>query len=141
MKNTMTDEQLDNAVLYFLSKPTVTEANRIDRWALVEQVFGERVPEALRNDDHPLDRDIRESVRRLRDQGHLICDMGDGKGRWIAKTNDEFKRFYKYFVKPISAKAVTARAMLKAAKTKFPDLLQPSLFDAVPEFDDVLSVL
>lgn len=144
MKNTMTDEELDKAVLYFLSKPGVTFENRLDRWELVEQVFREHVPEHLRNDDHPLDRDIRESVRRLREQGHLICDMGDGKGRWIAQTREEFWKFYSYFVKPISAKANTARVMVRAAKQKFPDLLQPSLFSSEPviaDFDDVLSVL
>lgn len=144
MKNTMTDEQLDNAVLYFLSKPSVNADNRLDRWELVYLVFGERVPEHQRNDSHPLDRAVRDSVSRLRTD-HLICDMGDGKGRWIAKTEEEFWRFYARFVKPISATARTARAMRKLAEKKFPNLAQPSLFGApvpvVEEFEDVLSVL
>lgn len=145
MKNTFTDEQLDKNVLYFLSKPGVTFENRLDRWELVKQVFGEFVPEHQRNDDHPLDRNIRESVSRLRMAGHLICDMGDGKGRWVATSEEEFWKFYARFVKPISATARTARALKKAAEQKFPKLNQPSLFGApmpvVEDFDDVLSVL
>lgn len=145
MKNNLTDEQLDANVLYFLSKPSVDAGNRLDRWELVAQVYGERVPEHLRNDDHPLDRGVRESVSRLRMAGHLICDMGDGKGRWIASNEEEFWKFYARFVKPISATARTARALKRAAEQKFPNLNQPSLFGApmpvTEDFEDVLSVL
>lgn len=145
MKNTFTDEKLDKKVLYFLDKPSVHFDNRLDRWETVYLVFGERVPEGMRNDDHPLDRAVRDSVSRLRMAGHLICDMGDGKGRWIAKTEEEFWKFYARFVKPISSTARTARAMKDSAKVKFPNLNQPSLFGApapvAEDFDDVLSVL
>lgn len=117
---TYTNEDLDKMVLYFLSRH-VGENNKIERWALVERVFGSPVPLAMRTNDNKQDRDIRESVRRLRNQGHLICDMGDGDGRWIAQT---------------------ARAMKRAAAQKFPNLLQPSLFGApvqeMPDFEDVL---
>lgn len=140
----MSDDELDGNVEFFLNQH-IGEESKIDRWKLVEKVFTCIVPEHLRNDDHPQDRLIRESVSRLRKRGVLICDMGDGDGRWLAKNWDEFARFYSYFVKPISSKAQTARALLKSARAKFPNSLQPSLFEApvqvVEEFDEVLSVL
>lgn len=70
-----------------------------------------------------------DAVGRLRKQGHLICDLGDGAGRWIASTADEFWEFYRYYVKPIKAKAEVARALKKSAEAQFPDMMQPSLFD------------
>lgn len=133
MPKDMTKDEIDGLVLYFLNRPDVNEAQRMDRWLLVERVFGVRVPEPLRNDDHPQDREIREAVSRLRIKGHLICDMGDGGGRWIARTEDEFWKFYHYYVKPIQARAQTAEAMRKAAAQKWPNLLQPSLFNMLEE--------
>lgn len=144
--NPFTDEELDRHVLYFLQKPTVTAESRLDRWLLVEQVFGERVPEHERDDKHSLDREIRDSVKRLRRAGHLICDMGDGSGRWIAKSREEFWKFYGYFIKPITDQARTARAMKKSAERLFPDLLQPSLFggareDVPADLDEILEAV
>ncbi len=140
----ITDDELDANVEFFINRHA-GEPNKIDRWEMVEKIFNCIVPAHERNDDHPQDREIRNSVRRLRNRGVLICDMGDGDGRWLANSWDEFIRFYSYFIKPISAKAQTARAMLRSAKQKFPSGLQPSLFDAPPvmveEFDDVVSVL
>ena len=140
----MSDDDLDANVQFFMNRH-IGEANKIDRWEMVEKIFNFIVPAHERNDDHPQDRAIRDSVRRLRNQGVLICDMGDGDGRYLENSWEEFIRFYSYFVKPISAKAQTARAMLRAAKQKYQSKLQPSLFDAPPvmveEFDDVVSVL
>lgn len=124
----MTNEELDRAVLHFLLR-CQGKANAMDRWELVEKVFGKPVPPEERNDDNLADRDIRYSVGRLRKQGHLICDLGDGAGRWMASTADEFWEFYRYYVKPIKAKAEVARALRKSAEAQFPNLMQPSLFD------------
>lgn len=123
----MDNEKLDHQVLFILEMHK-GKANRIDRWDLVEKVTGERVPEPFRNDDHPADRDIRYSVGRLRKAGHLICDLGDGSGRWMAANEAEFWEFYRYYVKPIEARAEVARALKAAAREQFPNLLQPSLF-------------
>lgn len=125
---TLTDEQLDKNVLFWLEKH-IGKDNAIERWQLVELVYGAPVPLPLRNDDHPQDRDIRYSVGRLRSQGHLICDLGDGNGRWIAASEKEFWEFYGYYVKPIKARADVARAMKSAAVKRWPNLMQPSLLD------------
>lgn len=125
---TMTNDELDRAVLQFLLRHQ-GKRNAVDRWELVEQVFGEPVPPEEQNDDHPQDREIRYAVGRLRKQGYLICDLGDGAGRWMASNADEFWEFYHYYVKPIKAKADVARALKKAALEQFPGLMQPRLFD------------
>lgn len=52
-------------------------------------------------------------------------------GRWMASTEAEFWEFYSYYVKPIKSRADVARALKKAALEKFPNLMQPSLFDYV----------
>ncbi len=125
----MTNEELDRTVLHILllhqGKP-----NRVGRWELVEQVFGGPVLPAFQNDDNLYDRDVRYAVGRLRAAGHLICDLGDGAGRWMAANEKEFWEFYGYFVKPIKSKADVARALKKSAQQKWPNLMQPSLFDA-----------
>lgn len=123
-----TDDELDHIVLYILKMHEGKE-NRVDRWDLVQKVFGKPVPAELRNDDNMDDRMIRYSVGRLRAAGHLICDLGDGDGRWIAASESELWEFYSYYVKPIKTKADVARALKKAAMQKWPDLMQPSLFD------------
>lgn len=124
----MTNDELDRTVLHVLLRHQ-GKSNRIGRWELVEQVFGAPVPTEQQNDDNIEDRQIRYAVGRLREQGHLICDLGDGDGRWMAATADEFWEFYGYYIKPIKARANVARALKKAAQARFPNLMQPSLFD------------
>lgn len=124
----MTNDELDRTVLHILLRHQ-GKANRIDRWELVEQVYGGPVLPEYQNDDNLQDRDIRYAVGRLRKQGYLICDLGDGAGRWMASTAEEFWEFYSYYVKPIKAKAEVARALKKAAAEQFPNLMQPRLFD------------
>ena len=124
----MTDEQLDREVLFILQQHQGKE-NRVDRWELVERVFGEPVEPLLRNDNNLYDRDIRYAVGRLRAAGHLICDLGDGAGRWMAATEKEFWEFYGYFIKPIKSRSDVARALKEAARKRWPNLMQPSLFD------------
>jgi len=119
---------LDRNVLHILLQHQ-GKANAVGRWSLVAQVFGADVPMEMRNDDNLQDRDIRYTVGRLREAGHLICDLGDGAGRWLAANEQEFWEFYSYYVKPIKARAGVIRAMKKAAADRWPNLLQPSLFD------------
>lgn len=122
-----TDEQLDKFLLYVLGQH-IGKEKAVERWTLVETVFGEHVPAPFRNDDHPQDRDIRYAVSRLRKQGHLICDLGNGVGRYIAANEAEFWELYNYYIKPIKARAEVARAMKRAAEQRWPNVLQPSLF-------------
>ena len=124
----MTNEELDRIVLHILLRHP-GKANRIGRWELVEQVYGGPVLPEYQTDDNVYDREIRYAVGRLRAEGHLICDLGDGMGRWMAATRDEFWEFYSYYVKPIKSRADVARALKKAAQAKWPNLMQPSLFD------------
>ncbi len=124
------DSQLDREVLYVLQFH-IGKGNAIERWDLVERITGEYVPEAFRNDDNPDDRKIRMAVSRLRAEGHLICDLGDGNGRYIAANEKEFWELYHYYVKPIKVRVEIARAMKQAALRKWPDLNQPSLFDTL----------
>jgi hypothetical protein len=120
------DEQLDCELVYILNQH-VGKEKAIKRWDLVARVFSP-VPLYLQNDDHPEDREIRYAVSRLRAQGHLICDLGDGKGRYLAANEAEFWELYNYYLKPIQARSNVLRAMKKAAEYRWPNLLQPNLF-------------
>lgn len=124
----MNNEDLDREVLHALL-PHQGKSNCYDRWELVENIYKVHVPVFERNDDNTLDKNIRDSVARLRAQGYLICDMGDGAGRWMAETEAEFWEFYNYYIKPIKTRRATADALKAAAKKKWPNLEQPSLFD------------
>lgn len=132
----MTNDELDLAVIHILFGH-VGKANRVERWDLVRQVFGTAAPLSMQNDDHPQDREIRYAVSRLRRRGYLICDLGDGNGRYLAANENEFWELYNYYVKPIKARAEVARALKKAAAQKFPNLLQPSLFTVIESVDDL----
>lgn len=135
----ITDTDLDKAVLHILLRH-VGKQNALERWTLVEMIDVDVVPMHLRNDDHPVDRLIRSSVARLRSQGHLICDLGDGNGRYMAKSAEEFWEMYAAYIKPIRTRAAVAKAMKKAAERQFPSLMQPSLFSAVLSVDELESV-
>jgi hypothetical protein len=130
MNQQISDEELDRRVLFEMGFH-IGEENAINRWELVEKVFKTHVPEHERNDDNLLDRAVRYAVGRLRKKHHLIGDMGNGAGRYVVKTEHEFWRFYGSYVKPIKERAEIARALKDAAKEKFPNLMQPSLFDTV----------
>ena len=71
----ISEQQLDAEVLFQL-KQHRGRNNPIGRWQLVAKIYG---PEAMhpQNDDNMADRQIRESVERLRKSGALICDMAD----------------------------------------------------------------
>ena len=125
-----TNDQLDSDVLFHLGYH-IGKQNAADRWELVEKIYGVAVPQSERNDDNLFDREIRYAVGRLRLKGHLICDLGNGNGRWLAANEDEFWEFYAYYVKPIKSRAEVARALKAAAQERFPNLLQPSLFDGL----------
>lgn len=129
MTDAITNDQLDQRVLFELSFHS-GESNAIDRWTLVEKVYKTHVPEFERNDGNLLDRDIRYSVSRLRKQGKLIGDRGNGAGRYMIRTEDEFWKWYGYYVKPMAERRQIAEAMKDAAREQFPSLLQPGLFGA-----------
>ena len=128
MNQPLSDAELDRRVLYELSFH-YGKRNAINRWDLVEKVFGERVPEHERNDQHSLDRLVRDAVERLREKEWLIGDLGRGDGRYVIETEKDFWEFYEYYTKPLKKRWHTAQALKKGAKKKFPDLLQMAMFD------------
>lgn len=132
MPRKLDNDQIDREVLFILSR-CVGKENAIDRWLMVFDVFGERVLPTQQNDDNPLDRAIRYSINRLRKKGHLICDLGDGKGRYIAANEAEFWEQYRYYASPIKERAEVLSAMKKAAQAKWPNVMQPTLFDSFSE--------
>jgi hypothetical protein len=123
-----TDEQLDREVL-FLLKQHLGQKNPIGRWEIVARLFG---PEACapRNDDNLADRQVRESVARLRKAGVLVCDMGDGAGRFLAQSLEEYQAFRLKYGSRAYEVLETLREMDKAAGQLWPNVLQPALFDA-----------
>jgi len=120
-----TDDQLDVEVLFLLRQHRGRK-NPIGRWEMVAKIYGPQACEP-RSDDNFADRQIRESVARLRRQGVLICDMGDGKGRFLAATLEEYAGFKAYFGSAAFEKIETIHAMDRAAAEAFPSELQPRL--------------
>lgn len=135
-QNQVNADQLDKNVLFVLSQH-VGKQNAIPRWEMAEKIFNIQIPRTAQNDDNVQDREIRYAIGRLRGQGYLICDLGDGNGRYLAETETEFWEMYNAYVKPIRTRAGVARAMKLAAQKKFPNLLQPALFDFERSIDEL----
>lgn len=75
--------------------------NTIDRWSLVRRLFGaESVPAGEESDSNPYDRRVRDNIEILRKppHQHLICNMGDGSGYFIARTRAEYDAWKKYYL-------------------------------------------
>ena len=119
------DDQLDAEVL-FLLKQHRGRQSPIGRWEMVAKLYGPQACEP-RTDDNVADRQVRESIARLRRQGVLVCDMGDGKGRFLASTLEEYGAFKAYFGAAAFEKIEIIREMDKAAAQEFPNELQPRL--------------
>jgi hypothetical protein len=57
----------------------------------------------------------------------LICDMGDGHGRYLAATIEEYQAFRQYYGAGAFERLATIREMDKAAEEVWPDVLQMRL--------------
>lgn len=125
MPKLYTDEVLDGEVLFVIRQHRGKQ-NAIGRWELVERLFGRAACEP-RNDQNTADRDIRDSVSRLRKRGVLICDMGDGAGRYIASTVEEYQAFRLRYGSGAFDVMETLREMDKAAAQEWPNPLQQRL--------------
>jgi predicted DNA-binding transcriptional regulator YafY len=113
--------QLEAAVVYILSYHTGRD-RAIGRDELVEQVkkYGVKADE----------RQIRESIKSLRRNGHLIASAaGEDGGYYLAKDRIEYDEFMnsEYRAK-ISDMAETVRALDKAADEVFGSTQQMALF-------------
>ncbi len=122
---TFNDDRLDREVLYWLMQHKGRQ-NAMGRWELVTRIFGMEAAR-IQSDDNPFDRQIRESVARLRRSGVLICDMGDGHGRYLAATLEEYQAFRQYYGAGAFEKLATIQEMDKAAKEEWSDPLQEKL--------------
>ncbi|MDL1909731.1 hypothetical protein FBQ81_03405 [Chloroflexi bacterium CFX6] len=121
----LTDEQLDAEALHIL-KQHVGRKNPIGRWELVAKIFGPVAPQ-YQNDSNVADRQVRDAVKRLRNQGVLICDMGDGLGRYLAETLEEYQAFRLRYGSRAYEVLETLREMDKSAEREFGNILQPRL--------------
>ena len=122
----MEREELEKLLQSILASH-VGEANAIARWDLVIKVFGQGA-DIPRTDDNRADRAIRKAVEGLRNQGRIICNLGNGAG-WFMPSNDEeyraFRSSYGSHAFPIMA---NIRAMDETAREIWPNALQPRLF-------------
>lgn len=83
--------ELDHWVLYQLMQH-VGAANAVLRAELVRAVFDvDLVRHDVQRD--PLDRQVRESIERMRHQGALVCNLGSGDGYFMAATLEEYQAF------------------------------------------------
>jgi hypothetical protein len=119
------DEQLESEVL-FLLKQHVGKGNPIGRWEMVVRLYGAGA-DVPRSDDNFADRAIREAVERLRRRGVLICDMGDGRGRYLASSVDEYQEFRRRYGSAAFKTMATIHDMDEAAEQQWPNSLQPRL--------------
>jgi hypothetical protein len=119
------EEQLDTEVLFLLKQHT-GQACPIGRWELVLKVYGP-VAAQDQNDGNYADRQIRESIERLRKRGILVCDMSDGSGRFLASSLEEYQEFrLKYGSRAFSIMHTLAQ-MDKAAAQQWENPLQPRM--------------
>lgn len=124
---TLTDEQLDHILKQFFALH-LGKANAIKRWDLVILVFGAG-SDLPRTDANGYDRQIRDSVERLRNHGILILNLNDGRGRYLAANEAEYLEFRNVYVKQVKSIAAVLRTMDKQAVRVYPNILQPALFD------------
>lgn len=127
MANVLTDSELDYALRRLMELHQGRE-NAIERWELVRRLFGEG-SDLPRDDGNVQDRQVRAAVQRLRHGGMMILDMNDGRGRFVAQSAEEYHEFRTKYLQPLRSRAELIRAMDRHAKEKWPNLLQPSLFD------------
>jgi hypothetical protein len=121
-----TDDQLDLELILLLKKH-IGKDHAIERWETVRRLFGAEAAWP-QNDDNMADREIRESVARLRRQGKPICDMGDGRGRFLAATLAEYQAFRLHYGGRAFEVLETLREMDKSAEQIWvTNPLQPSL--------------
>jgi len=119
-------DELDHEVLYVLMNHQGAE-NAIDRWKLAETVFEEIQWKEAQNDDNSSDRQCRHSIERLRHQGHIICNTGNGHGYYMAKTVEEYQAFRNNYGAHAFPIMEAIREMDKAAENKWPNPLQPRM--------------
>jgi hypothetical protein len=123
------DERLKRIFVHHQGRPFA-----IKRWELVIEAFGAG-SDLPRNDANVHDRRVREAIGRLRTHGVLILNLNDGHGRYLCASEDEYWEFRSVYVKQVKSIAAVIRSMDKTARQKYPNLLQPSLFEEFPSLE------
>lgn len=112
-------DSLDNEVLFVLGMRK-GEGRAIPRWELVVRIYGEDVvTEETRNDDNLYDRAVRKSIERLRQNGHHICNRGNGAGYYIADSREEYEKFKEYYLGPAYPKFQAVKVMDAEAERRW----------------------
>ena len=119
----MTDPELDRALAFILHQHN-GRANAITREELLRRVHGEIVQHVT--DDNAQDRKIREGIERLRNAGHLVCNMGGGY--FIAATPQEWQAFRALYGSGAFSILRTIGNLDRAAAERWPDPLQERMF-------------
>jgi len=123
-KTFLSKDELDHDLLYVLMQHQGA-GNAIDRWDLVERLYGEK--QQTESDDNSQDRAVREGIERLRHAGHMICNMGDGSGYYIAGTVEEYQAFRNKYGAHAFPIMEAIREMDRAANERWENPLQPRL--------------
>lgn len=126
--NIYTDDELDSKLKRIFADHQGKE-RAFPRWELVLSVFGAG-SDTPRNDGNTHDREIRDAVERLRNHGWVILNMNDGRGRFLCSSEEEYLEWRGRYSKQVKSISATLRSMDKAARVKYPNLFQPSLFGA-----------
>ncbi len=119
-------DALDHEMLYVLMQH-VGEEHGILRSRLVERIFDVVVRFVRDPDTDASDRSVRHSIERLRHQGHMICNMGNGEGYYLAATVEEYQRFRAMYGAHAVPILEAIREMDKTAAERWPNPLQPRM--------------
>jgi hypothetical protein len=118
-------EQVEERVKRIL-KNHIGQANAKGRWALVADVFGPGA-DRDRSDLNRADRAVRKAIERLRNQGTIICNLGDGTGWFLPATDEEYQIFRSMYGSHAFPILENIRAMDRTAQQRWPTRQQPRL--------------
>jgi hypothetical protein len=121
----MDHDELEERIVLTLTHH-VGRGNAVDRWAMVVSIFGAGA-DIPQSDDNYYDRRIRRKVESLRRKGHLICNLGDGRGWFLAENEEEYRSFRAMYGSHAFPIMETIHSMDKAAQAQWPNALQPPL--------------
>lgn len=119
-KQYSSDFSLQNEIVFILNMHQGKD-NPIPRWDLVRRVFGEDAVDMYgENDGNTFDRRVRDAIEYLRIfKGMHICNLGSGKGYFIAATREEYKQFKAYYLGPAYKKYQAVATMDSFADMKW----------------------
>ena len=113
------ENELDHAV-HFTMYMHKGKENAIPRWELVRRIYGEEsVTAETQDDDNLYDRSVRASLERWRAQGHHFCNVGGGKGYYVADTREEYEEFKRYYLGAAYRKLQVTAVMGEMADTRW----------------------